>query len=654
MSGAASATLSAKAVAVLAAVAVVGGAGIGAVAGVGPTAGLDLPFAQQAEPTPVPETAVGLGPSDATVRAGETATYDVVVANASGGVGDRGVVVSVDDPSVAPITDVSLRGNRSDEAAAVSIAADGSSANLTSAMTNTDGNESVVVATVTVTGDDIGTSDLGLRVDTLDTATGDAYNVTAASGAAITVEPNPDPAEFRLSRLNASHDVTRGEPFNVSAAVTNDGDLEATRTVRYGLDLDGDGSLDGNETVAAREVTLAGHDRETVSFGGVNVTEADTGSHAHGVFAENDSVTGTVSVEAVPEPTPAPETAVLVRPVDGSIDVGEAIDIDETADAGEPNEVEKAVDAGDTATYAVVVANASGGVGAQDFHVDVDDPTHATVRAVSLGGDPPDAATEITSIDDGQAVNVTTALTDTGDDGSVAVATLTVRGHAVGTTEIALRVDALGTEAGTAYNVTAANGVSITVESDYDGGSPSTEDADESDDTERFTPDEISRAKYSVNFADLGSETSGAVQAIHNRQPFPDGTGPADVATRDELADDKYGEDFDELDRQATIEVQNDYDAQFGPLPSDPTHGLDEISQAKYGVDFAALDVETAGEVQAIYNRQPFAGDISPEEIRTRDEISNDRYGYDFVDVSRETTIEVQNDYDAQFGDGDE
>ena len=344
------------------------------------------------------------------------------------------------------------------------------------------------------------------------------------------------------------------------------------------------------------------------------------------------------------ESDPAPETAVLLRPGAESTD---AADLDAEGET---------IDAGDTATYHVVVANASGGVGAHDFHIDIDDPTHATAREVSVRGDPSDATTDTTLVDDGQAVNVTAALTDTDDTGSVTVATVTLRGHAVGTTDIGLRVDALGTEAGTAYNVTAVNGTSITVESDYHGGS--TDDADDADDADEFveevTRDEISREKYGVDFADLGSETAGAVQAIYNRQPFPDDTGPGEIQTRNELSNDRYGTDFDELSRENAIEVQNDYDAQFGPLPTGPAHSRDDISQAKYDTDFADLGADRAGKVQAIYNRQPFPDGTSPGEIRTRDEITNDRYFEDFADLSRQTAIDVQNDYDAQFGDGDE
>ena len=74
---------------------------------------------------------------------------------------------------------------------------------------------------------------------------------------------------------------------------------------------------------------------------------------------------------------------------------------------------------------------------------------------------------------------------------------------------------------------------------------------------------EGSQATYGYKFPDLSTEAAGEVQAIFNHQPFPDGTEPTDIRTRDEIANERYGHDFDDVSRETTIEVQNDYDAQF-------------------------------------------------------------------------------------------
>jgi hypothetical protein len=93
--------------------------------------------------------------------------------------------------------------------------------------------------------------------------------------------------------------------------------------------------------------------------------------------------------------------------------------------------------------------------------------------------------------------------------------------------------------------------------------------------------DDLSRAKYEHDFEELSEETTGQVQAIFNRQPFPNGAGPADVLTREEIAEGKYGLDLDEsdlptfLNREQMIEVQNTYDEHLGqniwaPRPCPP------------------------------------------------------------------------------------
>ena len=175
---------------------------------------------------------------------------------------------------------------------------------------------------------------------------------------------------------------------------------------------------------------------------------------------------------------------------------------------------------------------------------------------------------------------------------------------------------------------------------------------------QEFSRDELSQAKYGLDFDELSVETAGQVQAIFNRQPFPDGTEPGEVMTREEITNNRYGLPFSALSRETTIEIQNDYDAQFGPLPSDPEFTRDEIAQAKYGLDFDELSVETAGQVQAIFNRQPFPRGTTPDEIRTREEIAEEKYDIELEEatlpdeLSRGQLIEVQNNYDEQFESG--
>ena len=796
-------------------VAVVVGLGVGGVAmSTGSAVGVTSPqlFEQQ------PETAVHFEPASDTVDSGGSTTYDVVVEDADGGVGVYDFTVDVDDPGIASIADVSPAGSPGGAATDVSVAENGSSATVDAARTNTNDTGRVTIASVTVTGDDVGSSDVRLSVDALETEDGEAYAVTDTNGTSISVEAPPEPADFRVTSLNGptsttvpasasvTTDTTIGDGgavaggatavggaavvggaagaggttsedgFDVSVDVTNDGEERGTRLIEFRLDHDGDGRPDADETVTVRYVSLEAGETGTVTFETLDASGLDPGEHTYGVFTGDDSATASVAVEEPPEParfqvtnlsTPTnvtvPASTTVVEnatgangttvvenatgangtTVDGPVADGASVaddttpedgfdvsvnvtnrgdenatrtvefrvdhdgngrpDADEAVternvslDAGGsetvtfddvdaralgPGEhayavytdddsatatvtVETApapetavslrpdattVDEGDTATYDVVVGTADGGVGAYDFTLAVDDSRTASISDVDVPGDPAAETTNLT--DDGASLDATARLSDTNESGNVTIATVTVEGDAVGTSDIGLTMNALGTDANESYNVTETTGASITVESTGGSGwspSPDPEPADEP----AYTREEISQAKYGTDIGNLSDETAGKVQAIYNRQPFPDGTGPADIRTRDEITDDRYGYEFEELDRETTVEVQNAYDEQFGSLPSDPATSRDDIARSKYGIDFANLSAETAGEVQAIYNRQPFSDGMGPSDVRTREQIAEDRHGRAFDELSREEILEVQNGYDEQFAGG--
>ncbi|SFL06329.1 Nitrous oxidase accessory protein NosD, contains tandem CASH domains [Halogranum rubrum] len=177
----------------------------------------------------------------------------------------------------------------------------------------------------------------------------------------------------------------------------------------------------------------------------------------------------------------------------------------------------------------------------------------------------------------------------------------------------------------------------------------------------QFSRDDIAQAKYGRDFDELSVETTGQVQAIFNRQPFPDDVSPADVETREEIAERLFDLSLDESDlserltREQLLTVQNAYDEQFGSLPTDPAFSRDDIAQAKYDRDFDELSVETAGQVQAIFNRQSFPAGVSPADIETREEIAERLFGVEVEEstlaevLTKERLADLQNRYDAQF-----
>lgn len=102
-----------------------------------------------------------------------------------------------------------------------------------------------------------------------------------------------------------------------------------------------------------------------------------------------------------------------------------------------------------------------------------------------------------------------------------------------------------------------------------------------------------------------------------------------------------------ELDEAANDQVEENYDAWQKSLPLT----RDEIAQKCFGVDeFEALADDIQWEAEALYDRQPFAAGISPENVKTRTQIAQDRYGKTFEELSWETCWDdVEPAYAEQF-----
>ncbi|MFB6084044.1 MAG: carboxypeptidase-like regulatory domain-containing protein [Halorientalis sp.] len=100
------------------------------------------------------------------------------------------------------------------------------------------------------------------------------------------------PADFQVSNLNAPAEATVGDTITVSATVENVGGQQATQSVAFGIDTDGDGQL---EEITAKDTTLAAGASTTVTF------EVDTGSlaagtYTHGVSTANDTATAQITL----------------------------------------------------------------------------------------------------------------------------------------------------------------------------------------------------------------------------------------------------------------------------------------------------------------------------------------------------------------------
>ncbi|WP_178917572.1 CHRD domain-containing protein [Natronomonas gomsonensis] len=101
------------------------------------------------------------------------------------------------------------------------------------------------------------------------------------------------PPNFMVSELEPMDvTVTRGDQIDVSATIENVGEAAGTQTVEFRI---------GGETIDDQALELDGGASEAVGFDAVDTSGLEPSEYEHGVFTDDDSVTGTLTVEAVQE-----------------------------------------------------------------------------------------------------------------------------------------------------------------------------------------------------------------------------------------------------------------------------------------------------------------------------------------------------------------
>jgi PKD repeat protein len=226
------------------------------------------------------ETSVSMEPASGQTFAGGTTTFDLVVDDANGGVGAYSATISVDDSSVAQITDVDLKGSPAGQTTNVNLAADGSSVSIDAALMDTADTGSVSVATITVQGGAAGTTNLTPSVDALGNEQGTSYTVTDTSGALLDVTTK----STSVSLAPSSDEVTVDETTTFDLVVDNANGGVGAYTATISLDDSSvaqitDVELLGNPAEQTSQVDIAA-DGSSVTIDAALMNTADTGSVA--------------------------------------------------------------------------------------------------------------------------------------------------------------------------------------------------------------------------------------------------------------------------------------------------------------------------------------------------------------------------------------
>lgn len=141
--------------------------------------------------------------------------------------------------------------------------------------------------------------------------------------------------------------------------------------------------------------------------------------------------------------------------------------------------------------------------------------------------------------------------------------------------------------------------------------------SDESEDTaddsqDLASRDEISQEKYGTYYSALSHETEVQVDELYTRQPFANGLVITEVLTREEIAREEFGHDvepgepftFTDLDIQIQQEVEAMFDAQFTSEQGDRIESWDELAQQQYGHPYDQLTAEQKEAIREAYLEQ--------------------------------------------------
>lgn len=226
-------------------------------------------------PVSVPVTAAGttsltVSPTEQTASTGDTLTFDIVVENASGGVGAWEGTLNLTDGDVADITGVTLHGDPG--LSTVEIAADNDSVYFDGALADTNNTGPVAIVTVSIELTAEGQTTLDLRMDALGDEQGDSYTVAgvtdarAATGeitetptASPTPTPTPTGTDDDSASMTGDEDATdtAGGQAETDATANDEDTTTRTRTATTDATDTGDESTDGTESTETAAGTTA-------------------------------------------------------------------------------------------------------------------------------------------------------------------------------------------------------------------------------------------------------------------------------------------------------------------------------------------------------------------------------------------------------------
>lgn len=461
------------------------------------------------------------------------------------------------------------------------------------------------------------------------------------------------PPTFLLSDETTDTDVVRGTNATFDVNLTNNGDYRGLGTVRLSVDRDQNGQFADTETLDDRVLSLGGGQSELAEFE-LQTTELEPGQYQYRVVSENQSTTGTLTVQqpatfrvlntTVPHNVTRGEDMNVSAVVENTGDVEGITNVTISDGSNTTIDSQSVTLAGNDSTtlsFRVNTTNRSRGTHTYSVATDSNaEPVPVTVQ---------DSHFEISDLRGPDVLYI--------GDTAVFSATVTNTGKVSGTQTVDHKIDSDGDDRPEAYGVNrmvtlepgeskrvtfeveytvtdttdypveplglqtyvygiysadtrASNALSVKPSwaRDDDGSSRS----DSVSDGEPASLDEITQDKYGLYFEEVSGETKQQIREIHERQPFADGLAAAEVRTREEIARQEYGADvergdnfdFTGLDIAVQQDVEADFDSQFQTESGDRIESWDELAQAEHGTDYENLTDSQQEDIREEYQEQ--------------------------------------------------
>ena len=204
------------------------------------------------------------------------------------------------------------------------------------------------------------------------------------------------PPEFAVSDLDpVDVTVNRGDLIDVSAIVENVGEASGTQTVEFRID---------DEAIQDRSLELDGGASETIAFEAIDTSGLEPGEYEHGVFTDDDSETGTLTVEAAQE---AEFIVAELDPEAETVTQGEQFDVSATIEnVGELSGVQP-----------VELRLAGDLISDQDVELDGGESIALDYEGIATDGLDPDEYEYVVSTDDDFATGILTVEAADDEDG---------------------------------------------------------------------------------------------------------------------------------------------------------------------------------------------------------------------------------------------